>query len=644
MRKIAMSRLGGALVFALLMGSAPLPALAQEVAAGPESEAQAEEGTSPDMEIPAVETESVSDQEISSRPFEELMQQVLDDLDSSTPSVVSMGSRALEQGAGTIQEFSGANRIEVSSLVAQAAYPDGCSTAVIAGSDGWADALGSTSLAGLLDCPILLTDAGHLSAGTLITLKELGVTSVVIVGGPNTVSTAVESELVASGVSVAARLGGENRHEVQTSIFNYGKGRWSTDYVIVASGTAFADALSSSPLAFSQKAPIFLVDGSGALDASQKSLLSEYVSANKEMKIVVVGGERSVSASTYSYLSTLSSDILRIGGADRYEASANFATWATGQGLLSWDGAAFTTGEKPYDALTGSALQGKNGSVMLLLSSGTSPTVTKFISSSPTSVKFFGGTASIPAAWRTSIISQMYSVSAYDTGISLSRMADLEDAAHGANRNEILAYLDPSNFAYGSYGYLQFADLSQGYSGRVSAQQIDNFIQSMCSQYGYSNSTLLGMGSTIVDAARTYNVNEVYLLAHAILESGWGTSALAQGSVKGYEGYYNFFGIGAYDKDPNNGGAYLAKSRGWDTPEKGIRGAAEWISSNYINSGTYHQNTLYKMRWNTSVTWHQYATDLKWANSIARVMDQAYAYFGLSFSDRGLTFLYPVYR
>ena len=157
-----------------------------------------------------------------------------------------------------------------------------------------------------------------------------------------------------------------------------------------------------------------------------------------------------------------------------------------------------------------------------------------------------------------------------------------------------------------------------------------------------------------------YGVNEVYLLAHAILESGWGTSTLAKGYA--YDGktlvggkvwpkgtYYNFYGIGAYDSSPLSGGRALAIKNGWSTPEKAIDGAARWIATNYLNNA-FSQNTLYKMRWNYveyarygSVS-HQYATDRDWAAKIGTQMNAIYAYAGVGQTQSGLTFLVPSYR
>ncbi|QNO13417.1 SH3 domain-containing protein [Alkalicella caledoniensis] len=125
-----------------------------------------------------------------------------------------------------------------------------------------------------------------------------------------------------------------------------------------------------------------------------------------------------------------------------------------------------------------------------------------------------------------------------------------------------------------------------------------------------------------IQAATQFNVNEIYLVAHALLETGNGASTLANGVlVTQVDGQaveprivYNMFGIGAHDSAPIRLGSEYAYKQGWFTPEQSILGGAQWISTNYINHSTYKQNTLYKMRWNPATPGvHQYATDIGWA-------------------------------
>ncbi|MBU7217820.1 glucosaminidase domain-containing protein [Staphylococcus gallinarum] len=130
---------------------------------------------------------------------------------------------------------------------------------------------------------------------------------------------------------------------------------------------------------------------------------------------------------------------------------------------------------------------------------------------------------------------------------------------------------------------------------------------------------LEGQGAAFSQAAKENNINEVYLISHALLETGNGTSTLANGGnvvnnkvvTNQPTKYYNMFGIGAVDHDAVKQGFITAKNNGWDSVKKAIVGGAQFIASSYINQG---QNTLYKMRWNPDNPGvHQYATDVAWA-------------------------------
>lgn len=137
-------------------------------------------------------------------------------------------------------------------------------------------------------------------------------------------------------------------------------------------------------------------------------------------------------------------------------------------------------------------------------------------------------------------------------------------------------------------------------------------------------------GQAFIEASKKYNVNEIYLLSHALLETGNGTSTLATGVVVSEvdgvrvtpKKVYNMYGIGAFDSSPLKSGSEYAYKQGWDTPEKAIIGGAEWIAASYINNPNYKQDTLYKMRWNPmSPTAHQYATDIGWAVKQTHTLD-----------------------
>ncbi len=199
-----------------------------------------------------------------------------------------------------------------------------------------------------------------------------------------------------------------------------------------------------------------------------------------------------------------------------------------------------------------------------------------------------------------------------------------------ATESETTEYMDPGNYYAGAYKY-QFLDLSC--TNGVSADALNRFLQ--------GKGILEGQGQAFVDAANESGVSEVYLVAHACLETGNGTSTLARGvSVNGTT-VYNMFGIGAYDNSAVSSGSKRAYDQGWTSPEAAIRGGAAWISQWYINASPVRQNTLYKMLWNPeSPGEHQYATDIGWAVKQAVSIEQIFAYF----PEAVLSYDIPVYQ
>ena len=217
-----------------------------------------------------------------------------------------------------------------------------------------------------------------------------------------------------------------------------------------------------------------------------------------------------------------------------------------------------------------------------------------------------------------------------------------------ASKGDLEYFLDPDNFRYSDKGMMQFLRLDT-YKGGITESELNSYLNSLAKVNG-KNSVFYNQAKSFINAAKKYNVDLVYLVAHAMLETGYGKSVLAQGqTITSYKGtalaspvtVYNFYGIGAIDKSANVSGAEAAYSNGWTSIEKAIEGAASWISSNYIHSSKYEQNTLYKMRFNYHYTWHQYATDVNWANGISGIM---YKIVSMYDTADNLTFEIPDYR
>ncbi|MGO3498119.1 N-acetylglucosaminidase [Staphylococcus equorum] len=198
-----------------------------------------------------------------------------------------------------------------------------------------------------------------------------------------------------------------------------------------------------------------------------------------------------------------------------------------------------------------------------------------------------------------------------------------------ASSTEIKSAMNSSEFIESGTQKYQFLELDK-YQGidenRIKRMLIDN-------------PTLLEHSDDFIKAAQDKHVNEVYLISHALLETGSAKSELASGVEIDGKKYYNFFGVGALDEDPIKTGSEYAKKHGWDTPQKAISGGANFIHDHFLSNED--QNTLYSMRWNPKNPGeHQYATDIKWAESNATLM----AHFYEDMKTEGKYYKYFVYK
>lgn len=198
-----------------------------------------------------------------------------------------------------------------------------------------------------------------------------------------------------------------------------------------------------------------------------------------------------------------------------------------------------------------------------------------------------------------------------------------------ATFEEVKKYVTPGGENYEANKY-QFLDLSS--PAGLTKEEANNYLK--------GKGILADKGEYFVIAANKYNVNEIYLMAHANLETGNGTSKLATGCVYNGTVVYNMYGIGAVDSNPVQKGAEYAYKMGWTTPEAAIVEGAKWISESYINRQGNRQNTLYKMRWNPDKPGtHQYATDVAWAIKQAKMIQGIYS----KYTDANLIFDFPTY-
>lgn len=182
--------------------------------------------------------------------------------------------------------------------------------------------------------------------------------------GPGVAPTTEPGDPGESGIGPAVwRIAGGDRFEeaVQISLRTNPRG---ADTVYVASGTAFADALSAGPAAVRKSAPLLLVP-TGTLPP----VVAGEIARLNPSRIVVVGGPASVPETVLGQLRTVAprAGITRLSGADRYEVSrAVVADAFPGATDLAY----VATGRDFPDALSAGASAGAVGAPVVLVDGG----------------------------------------------------------------------------------------------------------------------------------------------------------------------------------------------------------------------------------------------------------------------------------
>ena len=116
-------------------------------------------------------------------------------------------------------------------------------------------------------------------------------------------------------------------------------------------------------------------------------------------------------------------------------------------------------------------------------------------------------------------------------------------------------------------------------------------------------------GAAVKEAAEKSGLAGSDIMVWAALEANWGKSRIRRA-------YNNWFGIGAYDSNPDNANKYKHP-----TPAAGLVAGAKWIAKNYVYHPKYKQNTFNKV-FNDTPPNHDYSTDNQEAAKLAGMRDK----------------------
>lgn len=245
--------------------------------------------------------------------------------------------------------LAGPDRLGTAVKIAEAAFPTGADTVIVARADDFPDALAGAPLAYKLHAPILLAYPDKLDPAVRALIQKLGPKKIIVLGGSGAISAAVAAQL--NGLAPVERLAGADRYATAAAI---ARALGTTGRAMVASGENFPDALALAPVAARSGQPILLAPAA-SLDPEAARVLRElYVTATAS-----AGGEGVLARALLDQLPSP----LRLAGADRYGTAAAVLEHYPPRGLS----VLLATGEDFPDALSGGVLAASRGTDLALL-------------------------------------------------------------------------------------------------------------------------------------------------------------------------------------------------------------------------------------------------------------------------------------
>jgi putative cell wall-binding protein len=296
-----------------------------------------------------------------------------------------------------VDQVASDDRYSTSVATSQRAFPDpsvNVPVAYIASGATFPDALSAGAAAVHRKGTLLLTPPDHLDSRVAAELVRLHPASIVVAGGPATVSDAVLAQLSALAFAPqVTRVSGADRFEVSRNIIDDAFGTSVPD-LYLTTGNGFADALTAGVAGAALDRPVLLTNGSApAMDQATQDALARWGTTH----VTIVGGTASVTVGVANGIDS-SATVDRISGNDRYDVAAGLSrTFPPSDRVYLASGAGFA------DALTTAVLAG-SAHAPLLLSAGqcsTTSTMSTLIARNPTVVVAVGGSASQdPEAWQ----------------------------------------------------------------------------------------------------------------------------------------------------------------------------------------------------------------------------------------------------
>lgn len=241
-----------------------------------------------------------------------------------------------------VTRISGKDRITTSVEISKTAY-NTSENVVLASGFNFADALSAGQLASALDAPLLLSSQNKLDSQTKNEIERLKAKKVYVVGGDNAISkNGIDTTLKSENIEVT-RLEGQDRYSTSQEVMEKTKEIINPEYLLIASGKNFPDALAATSFFVNHKSVMILSDG------------ITYPQSN--LQEIAIGGVNQLPLKGFKGR--------RVSGKDRYETALEIAK-------LSFDknnNAILASGQVFADSLSAVSLTKKHNAPIVLTQS-----------------------------------------------------------------------------------------------------------------------------------------------------------------------------------------------------------------------------------------------------------------------------------
>ena len=253
-----------------------------------------------------------------------------------------------------VNRLAGANRYDSAAVISKTMHKTS-DTVIVATGLTFNDALVAVPLASAYNAPLLLATERHITAQTEAELKRLKAKNVIFVSTNGAIGAKAKAEFKAAKYNMTY-IEGKTSFETAAKVAKalQTKTKKAPTTIFFATDSAFADALSASPVAAIKNAPIMYLKNTGSIDKATADYLKSV--KGKVKNAYVIGGDGVISNAMMKNVAnalglTVNKTVQRVAGKNRYETCVavnnKFKSVLTGDGICVAKGLDFP------DALAG---------------------------------------------------------------------------------------------------------------------------------------------------------------------------------------------------------------------------------------------------------------------------------------------------